>query len=87
MWNDCYKAIAAANAALDAINTMGNPSSLDPQRGEALLCRAYNHFVLVNIFSKAYSPKTSTTDLGIPYMTHLETTVSPEYTRGTVAEC
>ena len=54
--------------------------------GEALLCRAYNHFVLVNIFSKAYSPKTSTTDLGIPYMTHLETTVSPEYTRGTVAE-
>ena len=40
----------------------------------------------VNIFSKAYSPKTSTTDLGIPYMTHLETTVSPEYTRGTVAE-
>lgn len=86
LWNDCYKAIAAANAALDAINTMGNPSSLDPQRGEALLCRAYNHFVLVNIFSKAYSPKTSTTDLGIPYMTHLETTVSPEYTRGTVAE-
>jgi len=45
LWNDCYKAIAAANAALDAINTMGNPSSLDPQRGEALLCRAYNHFV------------------------------------------
>ena len=86
LWNDCYKAIASANAALDAINEKGNPASLDPQRGEALMCRAYNHFVLVNIFSKAYSPKTSTKDLGIPYMTHLETTVSPEYTRGTVAE-
>lgn len=86
LWNDCYKAIASANAALDAINEKGNPASLDPQRGEALMCRAYNHFILVNIFSKAYSPKTSTKDLGIPYMTHLETTVSPEYTRGTVAE-
>ena len=86
LWNDCYKAIAAANAALNAIEELGNPASLNPQRGEALLCRAYSHFVLVNIFSKAYSPKTSTTDLGIPYMDHLETTVSPEYGRGTVAE-
>lgn len=86
LWNDCYKAIAAANAALNAIEELGNPASLNPQKGEALLCRAYNHFVLVNIFSKAYSPKTSTTDLGIPYMDHLETTVSPEYGRGTVAE-
>lgn len=86
LWNDCYKAIASANAALEAINELGNPSSMDPQRGEALMCRAYSHFVLVNIFCKAYSPKTSTTDLGIPYMTHLETTVSPKYDRGTVAE-
>lgn len=86
LWNNCYKAIASANAVLDAISGKGNPSSLDPQRGEALMCRAYNHFVLVNIFSKAYSPKTAATDLGIPYMTHMETTVSPVYTRGTVAE-
>ena len=86
LWEDSYKAIAAANVALQAIEDMGNPAALMPYRGEALLCRAYNHFVLVNIFAKAYSCKTSTTDMGIPYMTQVETTVRPHYDRGTVAE-
>lgn len=86
LWNDSYHAIASANLALQAIDEQGNPSSLSAQRGEALLCRAFNHFILTNIFCKAYSPKTGTTDLGIPYMTGVETTVSPEYQRGTVAD-
>lgn len=86
LWNDSYHAIASANMALQAIEEQGNPSSLSAQRGEALLCRAFNHWVLTNIFCKAYSPKTSDTDLGVPYMTGVETTVSPEYDRGTVAE-
>lgn len=86
LWNDCYKAIAVANAALEAIEKAGNPESLSAQKGEALICRAYNHFILTNIFCKAYSPKTSTKDLGVPYMKHVENTVSPAYSRGTVAE-
>ncbi len=86
LWNDSYHAIASANLALQAIEEQGNPSSLSAQRGEALMCRAFNHFVLTNIFCKAYSPKTGTTDLGIPYMKGVETTVAPEYQRGTVAE-
>jgi tetratricopeptide (TPR) repeat protein len=86
LWNDSYHAIASANIAIKAIEDAGNPASLQSQKGEALLCRAFNHFILVNIFSKAYSPKTSTQDLGIPYMTGVETTVSPNYTRGTVAQ-
>jgi len=86
LWNASYSAIAAANAVLDAIERMGNPTDMMPQRGEALLCRAYNHFVLVNVFSKAYSPKSATADLGIPYMKELETTVLPTYSRGSVDE-
>lgn len=86
LWNDCYKAIASANAALEAIAQAGNPSSMNAQKAEALLCRAYSHFVLVNIFCKAYSPKTATQDMGVPYMTHVENTVAPHYDRGTVAE-
>jgi hypothetical protein len=50
------------------------------------MCRAYAHWVLVNIFCKNYSYKTSSTDLGIPYMTEPETTLKAEYTRGTVAD-
>ena len=48
LWNSCYGAIAAANQALDAIRALGSGSGNDPQRGEALLCRAYAHFLLVN---------------------------------------
>lgn len=86
LWEASYKAISSANTALAAIEEQGNPSSLDAKRGEALLCRAYNHFVLVNVFCKHYSPKTSTTDMGIPYMKEIESTVAPYYDRGTVAQ-
>lgn len=53
--------------------------------GEAYLCRAYSHFILVNMFCLQYNKKTSTTDLGIPYMTKPETTLAPQYERGNVA--
>lgn len=86
LWNSCYHAIACANEALEAMDKLGNPENLRASRGEALLCRAYNHWVLVNIFSKNYSPKTSTTDLGIPYVKTVEHSVNPHYDRGTVAE-
>ena len=36
-WDACYKAIAHANKALQAINELGNPTSLNPQKGEALI--------------------------------------------------
>lgn len=86
LWNSCYMAIASANHALQAIEELGNTKSLQGQKGEALMCRAYAHWVLVNIFCKNYSPKTSTTDLGIPYVKVPETTVAPHYERGTVAQ-
>ena len=53
LWGGYYSAIAAANMALNAIEEKGNPASLDPQRGEALVCRAYCHFMLANIFCNA----------------------------------
>lgn len=87
-WQACYKAIASANMVLEAIDEYnrvhGETPALEPYRGEALVCRAYGHFLLVNIFSKQYCT-TSATDLGIPYVTASETTVNPAYERGTVA--
>ena len=85
LWDACYRAIATANQALEAIAESGTQADLNAQKGEALLCRAFGHFVLVNIFSKAYSETTSETDLGIPYTEKPETTVSPQYDRSTVA--
>ncbi|MDR0939615.1 MAG: RagB/SusD family nutrient uptake outer membrane protein [Mediterranea sp.] len=86
IWQSCYKAIATANQALQAIAELGGPESLNPARGEALLCRAYNHFILVNIFCQAYSEQHSETDLGVPYVTIASSDPNPIYERGTVAE-
>lgn len=86
VWEGSYSAITNANQALVAIEEMGNAPELLPSKGEALLCRAYNHFILVNLFCKAYNPATADKDLGIPYMDRPETELNPKYERGTVAD-
>jgi hypothetical protein len=53
-WNSVYKAIAAANLALEIIDNSPNKGQLTAQRGEALLARAYGHFMLVTLFAKAF---------------------------------
>ena len=89
IWGSSYLAIATANAALDAINELreekNDPTILKAEEGEALLIRAYHHFVLVNIFGHAYKGESSKDDLGVPYMTKRETTVRADYTRISVA--
>lgn len=85
VWESYYKGIASANQALEAIENMGGPTTtvLREAKGEALLCRAFNHYILVNIFSMEYNPNDSTS-IGIPYMEKSETTLNPTYSRGTV---
>ena len=83
-WQACYKAISAANHALDALNKLGNPSNSRSVRGEALVARAYSHFMLVNFFAKPYNKASASTDLGIPYVTLPESVAVGEYERGTV---
>ena len=88
IWGSYYSAIAAANQAIIAIDELGGPersTAMSQALGEAYLCRAYSHFILVNMFCLQYNKKTSTTDLGIPYMTKPETTLAPQYERGNVA--
>lgn len=84
-WNACYKAIAAANYALEAIDKAGNTAEYAPSRGEALVARAYSHFMLVTFFAKSYDPATAATDLGIPYVTAPQKVVEGKYSRGTIA--
>jgi hypothetical protein len=85
-WDACYSAIAHANAALDAIKNLNNDPKLNPQKGEALIARAYAHFMLVTLWSQRYDPKTAGTDLGIPYVTETENQLIKNYTRNSVAE-
>lgn len=84
VWDSHYHAIACANAALEGIKNMGDDESLNPYKGEALLCRAYAHFVMANTFCMAYNPQTASKEMGLPLIYESETTVAPHYERGTL---
>ncbi|MDC1162453.1 RagB/SusD family nutrient uptake outer membrane protein [Tenacibaculum sp.] len=85
-WSNCYEAISQANQALASIEELGNGADLSSQKGEALLARAYAHFMLVNFWGKHYDASTATTDLGVPYVLKPETVLIQKYTRNTVQE-
>lgn len=83
-WDACYTAIAASNQALEACNNAPDPQNYQAQKGEALVTRAFSHFMLVNFFSKFYDATTASSDAGIPYVTEPETVVFKIYDRKTV---
>ncbi|SFE06527.1 SusD family protein [Chitinophaga sp. CF118] len=84
-WQACYTAIASANNALKACAAAADTSLYQAQKGEALVARAYAHFMLVTFFSKFYDSTTAAQDAGIPYVTTPETVVMKQYERKTVA--
>lgn len=93
LWQSYYGSVATVNYALDAIDKIGGTdvdklsTTLKAARSEALLLRAYDHFMLVNLFSKAYKDSVaSKKDIGIPYVTEVEDVVSKKYDRGNVAD-
>ena len=88
IWDGCYTAIATCNQALKAIAELEEKGiNMDAEKGEALVSRAYHHWILVNVFCQAWKDEAlSKNDLGITYMTEPETTVAPKYERGNVAD-
>lgn len=86
-WMSSYEAIAAANHALEAIAEMeAKGEDVSAQKGEALVCRAYNHFMLVNVFAQHYNPAYAARDLGVAYVTEPEKEVFGHYERVSVEE-
>ncbi|MCI0920452.1 RagB/SusD family nutrient uptake outer membrane protein [Sphingobacterium rhinopitheci] len=83
-WQACYRAIAAANQALAGIAKLGDPVEARAAKGEALVARAYAHFMLVNYFALPYDSSIANDSPGIPYQTTPETVAVGEYSRGTV---
>lgn len=90
IWEGAYKGIAVANHALEAMDKMEESvgsAALAPVRAEAYLCRAYNHFVLANVFCMPYRDAVlSSSDKGVPYMTEPEKVVYSNADRGTLTQ-
>jgi hypothetical protein len=90
IWEGAYHAIAVANHALEKIAELekeGRGQEVIAQKGEALLIRAYNHFILVNVFAQTYrNDVLSMNDQGIPYIKEPERTVAVTNERISVTE-
>jgi hypothetical protein len=92
IWEGFYGSIANANAVLEVLDKWEaeNGKLDDTQkaiRGEALVLRAFGHFILAQVFCEPYHGKElSKSALGIPYITTPEVTVKPHYERGTLAD-
>lgn len=84
-WNGVYEGIAAANQALESIEVYNIGPEANPYKGEALVARAYNHFMLVTYFAKPYEIGGANDSPGIPYVLAPETSPIVKYSRGTVA--
>ncbi len=86
-WTSTYDAIAHANEVLTVIDNLpGDEARKKAVKGEALLTRAYGHFMLVNLFAKHFNEETADDDLGIPYVEEPETEFIKKYTRASVED-
>jgi hypothetical protein len=86
-WTATYDAIAHSNEVLAVVDQLpGEEAQRRAVKGEALLTRAYGHFMLVNLFAKHYDQNTASSDLGIPYVTEPETEFIKTYRRATVQQ-
>ena len=90
VWMLYYEGVYKANEALAAIEDQGGPKNdiLRNSKGEALLIRAYDHFILANEFCRPYNGKTSTKDAGLYYATGIAdfSAAAEQSNRGTVAD-
>ena len=90
VWMLYYEGVYKANEALAAIEDQGGPKNdiLRNSKGEALLIRAYDHFILANEFCRPYNGKTSTKDAGLYYATGIAdfSAAAEQSYRGTVAD-
>ena len=70
MYTCFYSAIGRiANPVLQQIdNAEGDRATAQRIKAEALVFRAWFHYLAVNIYAKAYDPATAATDPGVPYM-------------------
>lgn len=89
IWESHYHAIAGANAVLQVLEKWEKEGALDATqraiKGEALMIRSYCHFILAQVFCHPYrGDAVNETLLGVPYITTPETTVKPDYNRGTL---
>ena len=85
LYENMYALIMRSNLIIDNIDaTTGDESLKRLVKAEARTFRAWDHFLAVNTFAKAYDPATAATDGGVCMMEHYDLEATP--TKSTVAQ-
>ncbi|MFU1859867.1 RagB/SusD family nutrient uptake outer membrane protein [Sphingobacterium sp. NGMCC 1.201703] len=88
-WLDYYKSIYYSNHVLAKLDKIASEKKIEGRakelRGKTLFFRAFGHYKLLSLFSKAYDIEASKTDLGIPLRLSDDFNIPSE--RGTVEAC
>ncbi|MEP2027052.1 MAG: RagB/SusD family nutrient uptake outer membrane protein [Reichenbachiella sp.] len=87
-WYQTYTAISHANEVLSIIDGLEvdqeDRGRRDAIKAEALLTRAYGHFMLVNLFGEEFNFRNNGAGPGVPYIIEPETEFLVEYERASV---
>lgn len=93
IWSFFWSSIATCNYAINAMEDWQSRNDgklsdkLRAALAEAKLIRAYDHFILANLFCQTYRDENaSRLDIGLPYITQPESQLIVEYERGNVAD-
>lgn len=85
LYENCYKYILRSNIVISLIdNSAGDKALKELAKAEAKIMRAWDHFILVNTFAKAYDPQTAATDGGIAIVREYDLEATPR--KSTVSE-
>lgn len=85
LYENMYKNILRSNLIIDNIdNVPGSPELKALAKAEARVFRAWDHFLAVNTFARAYTPATAIHDGGVCIVDHYDLEATP--TKATVAE-
>lgn len=69
LYANCYKYILRSNIVISLVDSSNGDDDLKRlAKAEAKLMRAWDHFIVVNTYAKAYNPATADTDGGIAIM-------------------
>lgn len=85
LYANCYKFILRSNIVISLVDSSnGTPELKRLAKAEAKLMRAWDHFIAVNTYAKAYDPATAAKDGGIAIMDTYNLEVVP--VKSTVAQ-
>ena len=85
LYENMYSNILRSNLIIDNVDgTSGSPELKALAKAEARVFRAWDHFLAVNTFAKAYDPATAEQDGGVCIMEHYDLETKP--VKATVAQ-